>query len=254
MSCLEHKEWRFVVYVVPALTVGAAGGVVAVGALCVPALLSSPLFHSLLARRSSTDSLSPRRSTASPLIRRLLLLSLLALNALQTLLGLAASAHNYPGADALAFLEAHLPARASGEPWSVHVGTAAKMTGASNFLVLDSALAPHADDGDAGAPRRAWYLAPQDEARERAAVVYDRAEPPRSWASYDFALVGASTSSSSGEEGDEALPPGAEVLYTASEFGGWDVRALLRGGWREVRRRRDAVRVVRLPEREKGSK
>ena len=253
MSCLEHKEWRFVVYVVPALTVGAAGGVVAVGALCVPALLSSPLFHSLLARRSSTDSLSPRRSTASPLIRRLLLLSLLALNALQTLLGLAASAHNYPGADALAFLEAHLPVRASREPWTVHVGPAAKMTGASNFLVLDSALALRTDDGDAGAPRRAWYLATQDEALERAAVVYDRAEPPRPWASYDFALVGAS-SSSSFNEADEALPHDAEVLYTASEFGGWDVRALLRGGWREVRRRRDAVRVVRLPEREKGSK
>jgi len=120
--------------------------------------------------------------------------------------------------------------------------------------VLDSALALRTDDGDAGAPRRAWYLAPQDEALERAAVVYDRAEPPRPWASYDFALVGAASSPGGESGGDEALPQGAEVLYTASEFGGWDVRALLRGGWREVRRRRDAVRVVRLPEREKGSK
>ncbi|GAA5895619.1 hypothetical protein JCM8208_005282 [Rhodotorula glutinis] len=217
LSALEHKEWRFVVYAVPALTVGAAAGVVAVGAL-----------------------------TASPLIRRLLLLSLLALNALQTLLGLAASTHNYPGADALAFLKAHLGASASGQPSRVHVGTAAKMTGASNFLVLDSAFAlPSANGGEGGAPSRAWYLAPAPES-ERPVVVYDRAEPPAPWASYDFALVGA----------DEALPPGAETMYTASEFGGWDVRALLRvreGRWREVRRARDAVRVVRLPRGERGA-
>ncbi|GAA5842785.1 hypothetical protein JCM9279_003985 [Rhodotorula babjevae] len=225
LSALEHKEWRFVVYVVPALTVAAAAGVVAVGAL-----------------------------TASPLVRRLLLLSLLALNTAQTLLGLAASAPNYPGADALAFLEAHLGATPSSShsaaAWRVHVGPAAKMTGASNFLLLDSALARRTEGGDS-ASSRAWYLAPQEdeEALKRAAaVVYDRAEPPAPWASYDFALVGAAS-----QRVDEALPHGAEVLYTASEFGGWDVRALLRGGWREVRRRKDAVRVVQLPGRERGS-
>lgn len=35
LSGLAHKEWRFVVYVVPAFTVAAAAGVVAVGALSV---------------------------------------------------------------------------------------------------------------------------------------------------------------------------------------------------------------------------
>ncbi|KPV73163.1 glycosyltransferase family 22 protein [Rhodotorula graminis WP1] len=218
LSGLEHKEWRFVVYVVPALTVAAAAGVVAVGAL-----------------------------TASPLVRRLVLLSLLSLNALQTLLGLAASAPNYPGADALAFLEAHalLPATTprapQHDPWRVHVGTAAKMTGASNFVVLDSARARRAGDGGGdgdGPSSGAWYLAPLVPAERHAAVVvYDRAEPRAPWASYDFALVAA----------DEALPPDAEVLYTASEFGGWDGGALLRGEWGKVSRRRDAVRVVRLP-------
>ncbi|TNY20313.1 Alg9-like mannosyltransferase family-domain-containing protein, partial [Rhodotorula diobovata] len=232
LSGLAHKEWRFVVYVVPAFTVAAAAGVVAVGAF-----------------------------TASPLLRRALLLSLLPLNALQTVLGLAASSSNYPGASALSFLEAALPPSPPGaaprEPWLVHVSPEAKMTGASNFLLADSPLAEPAGAGaaagGAGAAPPAWYLAPR--ARGAAAagegapprVRYDRSEP-RSlpWSAYDFALVPSSSSSSSSSEAEGDLPAGADVLCTATEFAGWDVRALLRGEWRRVRREREAVRVVRL--------
>lgn len=38
LSALEHKEWRFAVYVVPAFTVAAAGGIVGYGALSVDRL------------------------------------------------------------------------------------------------------------------------------------------------------------------------------------------------------------------------
>ena len=41
LSALKHKEWRFVVYVVPAFTIAAAGGIVGLGALYVHCSLSS---------------------------------------------------------------------------------------------------------------------------------------------------------------------------------------------------------------------
>ncbi|GAA6051574.1 hypothetical protein JCM3770_003479 [Rhodotorula araucariae] len=207
LSGLQHKEWRFVVYVVPAFTVAAAAGVVAIGSL-----------------------------SASPQLRRLSLLALLALNLALTTLGLVASSGNYPGAAALAALERALPPRTHGGApavWRVHIAPAAKMAGASNFLVLDSAHAPP--------PREAWYLSPRGVVPP--AIVYDRSEsepesreaPSRR--AYDYALVGA----------DEHLPVGAEVFATEGEFGGWDARALLRGDWGQVRRQRDAVRAVKLP-------
>ncbi|BGP43740.1 Dol-P-Man:Man(7)GlcNAc(2)-PP-Dol alpha-1,6-mannosyltransferase [Rhodotorula kratochvilovae] len=202
LSGLEHKEWRFVVYVVPAFTIAAAAGVVALGSL-----------------------------TASPHLRRLALLALLALNLALTTLGLFASSSNYPGFSALSSLERALPplSHEGARAWSVHVAPATKMAGASNFLLRDSAHASRAR-GD-----KAWYLSPGSFSMP--AVVYDRAEPRGPCGRYDFALVGS----------EERLPAGAEILATETEFGGWDVRAALRGDWGAVRRRRDAVRVVKLP-------
>ncbi|BGP20554.1 hypothetical protein JCM10213_003817 [Rhodosporidiobolus nylandii] len=220
MSGLKHKEWRFIVYVVPAFFAAAAAGIVGLGAI-----------------------------TASPRFRRLSLLVLISVNLLFTLLGLAASSANYPGLSAVRALEAHvasLPPYA--EPVKVWVGVEAKMKGASNFVLFDSPVSSRSGE--------AWYLSPTSAAAVTSAprIEYNKAEdaafispsspssllPALADAGFDYAVVDGS-----------ARTDGADVVYQASEFGWIDWGGLASG---KVRRweglveakRRGSVMVVRV--------
>ncbi|GAA5883193.1 hypothetical protein JCM3774_002415 [Rhodotorula dairenensis] len=225
LSALKHKEWRFIVYVVPAFTVAAAGGIVGFGSF-----------------------------TASPRLRRLALVILVAANLVLTALGLVASAHNYPGLAAVSFLESHLVAshQQHGPKISVHVGIEAKMTGASNFVLLDRRVG----FGPEGA--QAWYLPQVDDNELRPPVVYSRSEEPAyeslaglaESGEFDYALVSASAPAT-------AAAVGVETLYEAPSFAGFDWRAVvLRGGRGRGRgrvgeyvRTRSAIRVVKFSRR-----
>lgn len=229
LSALKHKEWRFVVYVVPAFTIAAAGGIVGLGAF-----------------------------TASPRLRRLALLALVSANLVLTALGFVASSQNYPGLAAVTFLRSHLASASAIKPTTatsvgqvrVHVGIEAKMTGASNFVLLDQPNHARTQSGDP----QAWYLSPPGPAAGTITpdVVYSRVETPayetlqglaRS-GEFDYALVSAPT------DNDEAASAaiGTETLYEAPVFAGFDWRAvLLRGRLGEFVRTQPAVRVVKLP-------
>ncbi|GAA5870987.1 hypothetical protein JCM8547_000049 [Rhodosporidiobolus lusitaniae] len=226
MSALPHKEWRFIVYVIPAFFVAASAGVVAVGAI-----------------------------TASSRLRRLFLLTLLSLNALTTLLGLSASLTNYPGLSAVRALESHLSSSGSGaetRPVTVWVGVEAKMKGASNFVLFDSA---HAAPGGKG--ERAWYLPPCSAAITAPNISYDKSESPSLVSpfspsslysalndrGFDYAILDASTPIPRADQG--------QVVVQTREFGGVDWKALARGRARSVEglvegRLRDSVSVVKL--------
>ncbi|BGP27898.1 alpha-1,6-mannosyltransferase, glycosyltransferase family 22 protein [Rhodotorula toruloides] len=216
LSSLKHKEWRFVVYVFPAFTVGAAAGIVAIGSL-----------------------------TASPRLRRGVLLAIVAVNLLLTALGLVASAANYPGYSAIAFLNNYLTEYASSDDTSgplkqVHVGIEAKMTGASNFVLLDSAHATRPKG------EKAWYLSPSS--CTPPPIHFDRSEGPAystfdglvSSGRFDYALLDVMASQEVSERGD------VEVLYEATAFDGFDWRAAAAGRWRDVARKAVKVKVVKL--------
>ncbi|GAA5905930.1 hypothetical protein JCM6882_009073 [Rhodosporidiobolus microsporus] len=236
MSGLSHKEWRFIVYAVPAFFVAAAAGVVGLGAY-----------------------------TASPRFRRFTLLLLLALNALFTLLGLAASSTNYPGLSAVRALEAHLSssegqAETKGkEAVRVWVGVEAKMKGASNFALFDSRASRASAARSAGGAEEggAWYLPPSSSSTSSssALITFDKSESPILTApssssallaalaaeGYDYAIVDSSTS---------ATVPSAQVVYQASEFGGFNWRTLVKGrvSWEGLvgARDRPSVAVVKV--------
>ncbi|KAK4057442.1 alpha-1,6- mannosyltransferase [Microbotryomycetes sp. JL221] len=110
MSLLKHKEWRFMVYVVPSLNV------------CVAASLRC------------LQVLSSKR------MKRILLSLIVATNLILTSLGLIASIHNYPGGQAMSFLRNQLSQRHGqnanpvNQTVSVHIDAVAAMTGASRFL------------------------------------------------------------------------------------------------------------------------
>ncbi|GAA5941191.1 dolichyl-P-Man:Man(7)GlcNAc(2)-PP-dolichol alpha-1,6-mannosyltransferase [Sporobolomyces koalae] len=120
LSALEHKEWRFIAYIVPALNVCAASGIHAVGALF-----------------------------ASRALRRYCLTAVVLSNLVFLAFGLGASRGNYPGGIAIRKLEALVHTR-SGEVGTLnaHVSAQAAMNGASNFVLHDGQLAP----------TRSWYL------------------------------------------------------------------------------------------------
>ncbi|GAA5982494.1 hypothetical protein JCM10908_006671 [Rhodotorula pacifica] len=218
LSLLKHKEWRFIVYVVPAFTVAAAGGIVGLGSF-----------------------------TASPRLRRLALATLISANLLLTSLGILASSHNYPGLEAVTFLQSQpLSSSSETQPVRVHVGIEAKMTGASNFVLLDQQFAAQEEEGE-----RAWYLPTRSEETTTApAVIYSRSEAPAyetleglaASGEFNYALVSADASTT------EAVR--IEDLYEARTFAGFDWRAIiLRGKVGEFVKTRPAVRVVKLGRR-----
>ncbi|KAF2636115.1 hypothetical protein P280DRAFT_510643 [Massarina eburnea CBS 473.64] len=106
-SFLPHKEWRFIIYVIPGLTAVAAAGAAWIwtrrGKSIIYALLSLSLVASVL--------LSFAASTA-----------LLAISSL-----------NYPGGEALHFLHSHLT-HGSGRHYNVYFDNLACQTGVTRFL------------------------------------------------------------------------------------------------------------------------
>lgn len=248
MSLLKHKEWRFVVYVVPAFTVAAAGGVVALGALCVPLPPTIEIY------RSWQPDNSRLRSTASPRTRRLALLALIGANLLFTSFGLVASTHNYPGLDAVSFLTHHLAAEPASRSntVSVHVGVEAKMTGASNFVLLGPAT-PRPSNASAGVAL-SHVAKDSDWAKPGPRVVFSRSEDLAFGTLAGLALAGqfdyALVDSDAADWTRVEAAPGVQVLYEAPSFAGFDPLAVVR------RRRvgdfvktRPSVRVVKFDRR-----
>ncbi|KAM5539258.1 hypothetical protein V8D89_007131 [Ganoderma adspersum] len=105
ISGLAHKEWRFVIYAVPAFNVAAA--------------------------RGATWLAGRRKSTVSGQLCFLAVVAMLAANAVATLLFAQASAANYPGGAALHRFNEQFAAQ---EHVHVHISNLAAQTGASLFL------------------------------------------------------------------------------------------------------------------------
>ncbi|KAJ3720049.1 Alg9-like mannosyltransferase family-domain-containing protein [Lentinula raphanica] len=108
ISFLGHKEWRFVVYVVPVVNVGAAR----VG-------------EWMTTQRNESKS---KKSTLLSFI----FYGMILLNVLKTVVTTVASIGNYPGGEALRrFDELIVP---NGKPYHVHIANLAAQSGASLFL------------------------------------------------------------------------------------------------------------------------
>lgn len=105
ISCLGHKEWRFIVYVVPLFNVAAA--------------------------RGAWWMVSRRKGGLFGRMMFLAAMSILALNYAITIVSMRASMANYPGGSALATFNDHF---ADQHAVQVHISNLAAQTGASLFL------------------------------------------------------------------------------------------------------------------------
>ncbi|KAF9463957.1 Alg9-like mannosyltransferase family-domain-containing protein [Collybia nuda] len=115
ISCLGHKEWRFIVYIVPIFNVAAA--------------------------RAARWMVSRRKNSLFGRFLFLIVAGLLACNVLVTCLLTYASIHNYPGGEALALFHRLYPSTQTQPPLHVHISNLAAQTGASLFLQVNSS--PH---------------------------------------------------------------------------------------------------------------
>ena len=114
MSLLAHKEWRFVVYVVPLFNIAAAHG-----AQTLWVVLSSPLRHradTILYVVRKKYSLHRRKRSIWGKLALLTVAGALALNTAATVLLTRASMANYPGGSALALLNERYADSAHGKP------------------------------------------------------------------------------------------------------------------------------------------
>ena len=114
MSLLAHKEWRFVVYVVPLFNIAAAHG-----AQTLSVFLSSPLRHhtdTTLYVVGKKHSLHRRKRSIWGKLALLTVAGALALNTAATILLTRASMANYPGGSALALLNERYADSAHGKP------------------------------------------------------------------------------------------------------------------------------------------
>ncbi|KAJ8698693.1 alpha-1,6- mannosyltransferase [Pleurotus ostreatus] len=122
ISCLAHKEWRFIIYVVPVFNVAAAR-----------ALAWANNF-------GSGKGESQRRGFVSKLLSlplRLLPFGCLAINIAVTVLLVLSSRRNYPGGEAMHVFHSLLPS-GSQENVHVHICNLAAQTGASLFTQTQS--------------------------------------------------------------------------------------------------------------------
>ena len=131
MSLLAHKEWRFVVYVVPLFNIAAAHG-----ARTLWVFLSNPLRH----RADTTlyfvgKKYSLHRRKKRSIRGKLALLTVtgaLALNTTATVLLTRASMANYPGGSALALLNERYADSAHGKPTTTHPPSQCAMRRSAN--------------------------------------------------------------------------------------------------------------------------
>ncbi|KAJ7033374.1 glycosyltransferase family 22 protein [Mycena alexandri] len=174
MSAVGHKEWRFVVYVVPVWNVVAARG--------VGVLLSHP---------------------KSTLLGRLLFLAasaLLLTNIGATVLLTAAAVRNYPGGEAMAVL--NTKARDNGAPVHAHLTNLALQSGASLFTHVHAPPYPVLSLLPPVFPPSpsltfAASLAPN--------WVYDKTDSPTSFANYTHVIAESRTPSPSPSSADAGM-------------------------------------------------
>ncbi|KAF8343590.1 glycosyltransferase family 22 protein [Amanita rubescens] len=110
ISCLGHKEWRFIIYVVPIFNIAAAHGA-----------------SYLCARKP-------------PVLRRISILittSIITANVLVTIIFTLSSLWNYPGGEAMTVFHQKYPPSHKPTP-HIHISNLAAQTGASLFLHLNS--------------------------------------------------------------------------------------------------------------------
>ncbi|KAG6907441.1 hypothetical protein DXG01_008869 [Tephrocybe rancida] len=115
ISCLAHKEWRFIIYVVPIFNASAAVGA------------------RYLTRISN-------RTTLGKLFALSIMPIFLGLNIALTCILTLTSINNYPGGDALALMHNLYPQYPSAQ---VHISNLAAQTGASLFLQLNAPPYPN---------------------------------------------------------------------------------------------------------------
>ncbi|GAA5916579.1 dolichyl-P-Man:Man(7)GlcNAc(2)-PP-dolichol alpha-1,6-mannosyltransferase [Sporobolomyces salmoneus] len=206
LSGLQHKEWRFISYVVPVLNICAASGIQAIGALF-----------------------------ASKKLRRACLAAIVTVNTIFTILGVLASRNNYPGGEAIRVLESLVQKSGRTGITNVHVSSHAAMNGASSFLLTDS---PFSVDSDSP-----WYLTQRNKVDSPTSrVAYSKSESPildspQAFAdaseSFDYLMVDATDSTYPSEWVEGGL---WKVVAEVNGFGGFG--KLWRGekfGTKEVR-------------------
>lgn len=155
-SFLPHKEWRFVIYIIPGLTAIAAAGASWISTRSAKffsfKILSIGLFGSVL-------------------------VSFLASTAL-----LAMSSLNYPGGEALTFLHQQIR-HPEGRQIGVYMDNLACQTGVTHFLEVHDGAQTVADvlEADAIAKKRSWRYSKTEDPK----VLLD----PGFWANFDYVLA-----------------------------------------------------------------
>ncbi|KAL1667227.1 Alg9-like mannosyltransferase family-domain-containing protein [Schizophyllum commune] len=209
MSLLAHKEWRFVIYVFPAVNVGAA--------------------------RALRGMVSWPKNPAFGRLMYLIALGALGLNAAATIfVFVPSSIHNYPGGEALARLHELVDPEV---PVHVHISNYAAQTGATLFQHERAPPYPEwVDDEDL--PARPWTY-DKTEGVTLAALTRDARithaiseEPPSKSSNIVTATWGAV----------DPIAASWEILAVIEAFDGWEIERqlsaeLLRKPWTILRMR-----------------
>ena len=165
-SYLAHKEWRFIVYVVPHITLSAALG---------------------------ANWIWVRRGKA-PVVAFLLVASVIVTFAGSTAM-LLISSMNYPGGEALSRLHTLLPQypNTNRGPVTVHLDVPVCMTGATRFL-QDEPLYPLPSAGKEKEKEKEWFETSSSTTFSSSQIRFDKTETPTTlltpsfWDSIDWSL------------------------------------------------------------------
>ncbi|KIM42281.1 glycosyltransferase family 22 protein [Hebeloma cylindrosporum] len=128
ISNLGHKEWRFIVYVVPPFNIAAA--------------------------RGARWMVSYRKNSLLGRVLFLIASGIIVANVIITALFTTASVGNYPGGQALSEFHRIYSANETTPPPCLHISNLAAQTGASLFLQLNSP--PYYFSSSADVPRQPW--------------------------------------------------------------------------------------------------
>lgn len=171
-SLLPHKEWRFVVYVVPVLNLGAA--------VACQAIFSGWLVGNSLAttKEKPKEAKSVFRRIQAWILMLMLINSMLTSLAMSAL-GLYTSSLNYPGGDALSILHKRYPSSSSPlhSPLYVHIDAYSAMSGITRFDELSefkySKVETHTEEAHYAVAGYTHLLIGGDGADDRIAMLLD---------------------------------------------------------------------------------